>query len=362
LKKIVTIVGARPQFVKAAAVSRILRKTEGIKEILIHTGQHFDNTMSSVFFREMDIPLPDYNLEVNSLTHGAMTGRMIEKIETVLIAENPDWVLVYGDTNSTLAGALAARKLDIRLAHVEAGLRSFNMKMPEEINRVLADRISDVLFCPTENAVQNLHKEGYNEFGCHISQVGDVMYDAAIYYGSMSSTHSDIISRLGVKKNRFIVCTVHRQENTDNLDNLRSIITALNEINHDTPVIFPVHPRTRNILKQNNIDLAFRSIDPVGYFDIIELIKNCSFVMTDSGGMQKEAYFFKKYCITLRNETEWIELVNHGVNFLSGSDRIKILTIYKDILARPAMEQNDSLYGNGDASEKIVGFLRVFNI
>ena len=238
MKKIVTIVGARPQFIKAAAVSRIIRKTEGIQEILIHTGQHFDNTMSAVFFQEMDIPVPDYNLEVNSLTHGAMTGRMIEKIEAVLIAEKPDWVMVYGDTNSTLAGALAARKLDIRVAHVESGLRSFNMKMPEEINRVLADRISDVLFCPTEYAVQNLHKEGFDNFGCQILQVGDVMYDAALYYGSMSSGYSDIISSLGLKKNGFIVCTVHRQENTDNLENLRSIISALNEINRDIPVVF----------------------------------------------------------------------------------------------------------------------------
>jgi UDP-GlcNAc3NAcA epimerase len=361
LKKIATIIGARPQFIKAAAVSRIIQKNEDMREIIIHTGQHFDHNMSSLFFQEMNIPIPDYNLEVNNLTHGAMTGRMIEKIEEVLLVERPDWVMVYGDTNSTLAGALAAAKLDIRIAHVEAGLRSFNMKMPEEINRILTDRISNVLFCPTENAVQNLHKEGFTEFNCRIHQVGDVMYDAALYYGAMSAQRSDILRRLELTTGKYILCTIHRQENTDNRENLKSIIAALNEINHDLPVILPLHPRTKKILDQHQIVTEFDPIEPVGYFDILELMKNCKLVMTDSGGMQKEAYFFEKYCITLRKETEWLELVNHGYNFLASSDPLKILSLYKDIMARNVMQQKTSLYGNGDASVKIVELLRVFN-
>jgi UDP-GlcNAc3NAcA epimerase len=356
VKKIVTIVGARPQFVKAAAVSRIIRKMEGLQEILIHTGQHFDNNMSSVFFREMDIPEPDYNLEVNSLSHGAMTGRMIEKIEEVLFAEKPDWVMVYGDTNSTLAGALAARKLDIGVAHVEAGLRSYNMKMPEEINRVLTDRISNVLFCPSETAVQNLQKEGFKNFPCQILQTGDVMYDAALYYGSMSAERSDIISRLRIENRNFILCTVHRQENTDNPENLLSIVKALNEINRDMPIILPLHPRTRKILQQHKIVLDFEPIDPVGYFDIIELLKNCLLVMTDSGGMQKEAYFFNKFCITLRDETEWIELVTHGYNQLVSIHPEKIVSLYRKLLPQNFINTH-TFYGKGNASMLISDFL-----
>jgi UDP-GlcNAc3NAcA epimerase len=361
LKKLVTVVGARPQFIKAAAVSRAIRDTGGIHETIIHTGQHFDNNMSNVFFREMDIPNPDYNLEINSLSHGAMTGLMLEKIEQVLLAEKPEMVMVYGDTNSTLAGALAAKKLNIKVAHVEAGLRSFNMKMPEEINRILTDRISDILFCPTENAVSNLYKEGYKEFNCQICQVGDVMYDAALFYGAMSAQRSDIIKRLDLCTGKYVLCTVHRQENTDNIENLKSIITALNEINHEIPVVLPLHPRTRKILDQHQINPDFEPTEPVGYFDILELLKNCKLVITDSGGMQKEAYFFEKYCITLRNETEWLELLNHGYNFLSTSNQLKIISLYKEIVAKNAMLQKTSLYGNGDASEKIVEFLRVFN-
>ena len=295
MNKVVTVIGARPQFIKAAAVSRVLRKNDGIKEIIVHTGQHFNHSMSSVFFQEMQIPEPDYNLEINCLSHGAMTGRMIEKIEEVLVVEKPDWVMVYGDTNSTLAGALAAKKLQIRVAHVEAGLRSFNMKMPEEVNRILTDRISDILFCPTENSVQNLLSEGYKKFDCHILQVGDVMYDAALFYGAFSSQRSDIIKRLDLASGKYVLCTIHRQENTDNVENLRSIISSLNEIDREMPVILPLHPRTRKILGQNQIIPDFIPIEPVGYFDILELLKNCKLVMTDSGGMQKEAYFFNKY-------------------------------------------------------------------
>jgi len=359
--KIVTIVGARPQFVKAAAVSRIIRNTPGLKEILIHTGQHFDNNMSSVFFREMDIPEPDYNLEVNNLSHGAMTGRMIEKIEEVLIKESPEWVVVYGDTNSTLAGALAARKLDMKVAHVEAGLRSFNMKMPEEINRIMTDRISTVLFCPTEIAMQNLNNEGFKGFDCDVVQVGDVMYDTALFYGALSSQRSNILEKLELPEGKFVLCSLHRQENTDNTENLISVVSALNEINREIPVILPLHPRTRKFLDLHHILPDFNPIQPVGYFDIIELLKNCRFVLTDSGGMQKEAYFFKKYCITLRNETEWMELVNHNFNFLAGPDPPRILAHYKNIMNKPELQQVAGLYGNGDASSMIVEFLHKYN-
>jgi UDP-GlcNAc3NAcA epimerase len=357
LKRIITVIGARPQFIKAAAVSRAIRKAGGIQEIVVHTGQHFDDNMSSVFFREMDISEPDYQLEINSLTHGAMTGRMIEKIEQVLITEKPDLVMVYGDTNSTLAGALAAKKLNIPVAHVEAGLRSFNMKMPEEVNRILTDRISDILFCPTENAVKNLHQEGFKGYDCQIHQVGDVMYDAALYYGAMSSQRSDILNTLNLNPDHYILCTIHRQENTDNLENLKSIIMALNDINHEIPIVLPLHPRTRKILELNNINLAFEPIDPVGYFDIVELMKHSNMVITDSGGMQKEAYFFKRYCITPRNETEWIELVDNGYNYLSGADHLKIMTLYNNIIAKNTIKESGFLYGNGDASERIVACL-----
>ncbi|MFO7369519.1 MAG: UDP-N-acetylglucosamine 2-epimerase (non-hydrolyzing) [Bacteroidales bacterium] len=353
MKKIVTVIGARPQFVKAAAVSRAIQKSGGLREIIVHTGQHFDENMSSVFFREMEIPEPDYNLQINSLSHGAMTGRMLEKIEEVLLQEKPDFLMVYGDTNSTIAGALAAKKLDIKVIHVEAGLRSFNMKMPEEINRILTDRISDLLFCPTDNAVHNLDNEGFGNFKCQIHQVGDVMYDAALFYSEKSATRSDIMTRLQVNPGDFILCTVHRQENTDNLENLKQIVAALNDINKQKKVILPLHPRTRKILKQHNIVPGFESIDPVGYFDMLELLKNCNLVMTDSGGMQKEAYFFKKYCITLRKETEWIELVNNHYNMLTGADAESIRNSFM-ILKDKEICHINSLYGDGNASIKII--------
>jgi UDP-GlcNAc3NAcA epimerase len=357
LKKIVTIIGARPQFIKAATISRQIRKEKLIHEVIIHTGQHFDSNMSSVFFTEMEIPKPDFNLEISGLSHGAMTGRMIEKIEDILIRESPDLILVYGDTNSTLAGALAAAKLNIRIAHVEAGLRSFNMKMPEEINRILTDRISDQLFCPTQNAVQNLHKEGFDHFNCEIHLVGDVMYDAALYYGSMSSDRSDIMSRLRLRGGKFMLCTVHRQENTDDPARLNSIIEALNEIHRETPVVLPLHPRTRKILAQNSIRTDFEPIEPVGYFDIIELLKHCSLVITDSGGMQKEAYFFKKYCITLREETEWVELVENKYNALAGCDPILIKKGVSQFLGKE-ITVSGGLYGNGNASQLIVDIIK----
>lgn len=351
--KLITIVGARPQFIKAAAVSRIIRESDKVKEILIHTGQHFDDNMSSVFFKDMDIPVPHYNLEINSLTHGAMTGRMMESLEKVLLNEKPDIVMVYGDTNSTLAGALTAKKLNIRVAHVEAGLRSFNMRMPEEINRILTDRISDLLFCPTDTAVGNLELEGFRNFNCEIKNVGDVMYDAALYYGKMSSERSDIIKKLGLIADEFVVCTIHRQENTDNIENLKSILQALNTINRLKTVVLPLHPRTRKIIRDKGLNIGFKVIDPLGYFDITELLKSCKLVITDSGGMQKEAFFFNKFCITVRNETEWKELVENNYNFLTGADHDSILKAYHEIQSMNFVNRHH-FYGKGDASRKII--------
>lgn len=356
MKKIVTIIGARPQFVKASSVSRAFKADKVIEEIIVHTGQHYDQNMSAVFFEEMEIPQPRYNLEVNGASHGAMTGRMLEKIENVLLEEKPKLVMVYGDTNSTLAGALAARKLNIPLAHVEAGLRSFKMTMPEEINRILTDRISDLLFCPTDKAVSNLAAEGFNQFDCQIFKVGDVMYDSALYYGARAEMKSDIINRLGLSQKPFVLCTIHRQENTDDLNNLRSIIKALNLLSHEIKVILPLHPRTRKIMLQNDITAEFETIEPVGYFDIVRLLKNCRMVITDSGGMQKEAYFFGKYCLTLREETEWVELTEHGYNTLVGVNADHISASYKQYINK-SFSNEYNLYGNGDASEKIANLI-----
>ncbi|MDP4663234.1 MAG: UDP-N-acetylglucosamine 2-epimerase (non-hydrolyzing), partial [Salibacteraceae bacterium] len=306
--KILTIVGARPQFIKAAALSRELKSRAGVEEILVHTGQHFDKNMSDVFFDEMNIPKPKYNLEINSLGHGAMTGRMLEGIEKLLLDEKPNMLLVYGDTNSTIAGALAAKKIHVPVGHVEAGLRSFNMRMPEEVNRILTDRISDHLFCPTDTAINNLKNEGFNDFDCKIHRSGDVMQDAALYYAQFSEEKSDVLAKLGNPKN-FVLTTIHRAENTDDPIRLTSIISALNEINKSQQVICPLHPRTRKILENLPEKPAFSIIDPVGYFDMIELLKHASLVMTDSGGLQKEAFFFQNACITMRDQTEWTELV-----------------------------------------------------
>ncbi|OGT09892.1 MAG: UDP-N-acetylglucosamine 2-epimerase [Gammaproteobacteria bacterium GWE2_42_36] len=349
--KIATVIGARPQFIKAAVVSRELKKYKDIQEIIIHTGQHYDWNMSSVFFEEMNIPKPNYFFDINGLNHGAMTGQMLEKIEFVLLKEKPSLVLVYGDTNTTLAGALAAKKHHIKIAHIEAGLRSFNIKMPEEVNRIITDRISDYLFCPTEKAIENLRREGFNSIGAKISNVGDVMYDAVLYYSEFSAKYSSIISRLNL--NDFILCTIHRAENVDFKNRLKSIIEALNHISKEKKIVLPLHPRTKNFIKQSNIKLNFEPIDPVGYFDMLELLKHCQLVITDSGGLQKEAYFFDKFCITLRDETEWVELVENGFNQLAGADPDKIIMLYEG-----ALNQKNhfaaSLYGDGQSAKKIV--------
>ena len=354
--KVVTIIGARPQFIKAAVISREIAKHKEIKEVIVHTGQHFDANMSDVFFEEMHIPKPKYHLDINSIGHGAMTGRMLEKIEEVLLSERPDYVIVYGDTNSTLAGALAAKKMHIKVVHIEAGLRSFNMSMPEEVNRILTDRISDVLCCPTKEAAQNLTDEGYSRFNSKVVITGDVMNDAAIFYRNLISSGQNVISNLGLEGKEFALCTVHRAENTDNLNRLRGIIEALNKISSEIEIVFPVHPRTRKIITENKISLSFKAIDPIGYIDMVRLLTNCKIVLTDSGGLQKEAFFFAKPCVTLRDETEWVELVEGNYNSLAGADQGTIISAYEKMcIAKPDFTKD--LYGSGTAANRIVSLL-----
>ncbi|MEX0273361.1 MAG: non-hydrolyzing UDP-N-acetylglucosamine 2-epimerase [Flavobacteriaceae bacterium] len=360
--KLITIIGARPQFVKAAVVSRAIKEhnlknpEERVEEIIVHTGQHFDGNMSTVFFDQMEIPVPDHNLNINSLSHGAMTGQMLTKIEQVLSDERPDWVLVYGDTNSTIAGALAAKKLHIKVAHVEAGLRSFNMDMPEEVNRIVTDRISDILFCPTQTAVDNLMAEGYSHMPIKIDRCGDVMYDAALYYSDRAKKPQGLETNEG-----FVLSTVHRQENTDDEDRLRAIFGALEEIATGTDVVIPMHPRTTKKLKGYGIKVPVRIkvLEPVGYFEMIWLLQRCGCVITDSGGLQKEAFFFKKPCITVRDETEWVELTQNRVNYLTGADKGKIVETYKTISNNSINFEMD-LYGHGDTGKRIVDQLMAF--
>lgn len=361
--KIITIVGARPQFIKAAVVSRAIAKyneehTNCIEEILVHTGQHYDSNMSDIFFSEMHIPKPNYQLGIGGTTHGAMTGQMLEKIEEIVLIEKPDIVLVYGDTNSTLAGALAAIKLHVPVAHVEAGLRSFNMNMPEEVNRILTDRISKWLFCPTDTAVKNLQSEGFahnnTEVGICICNVGDVMYDAALYYKKIARPSNKVTLLLEKMRTNFYLATIHRAENTDNPVLLGNIIRALDKIAENLPVILPIHPRTRKLVAQNNITIKnITLIEPVGYFDMITLLSNCSGVFTDSGGVQKEAFFFGKPCITMREETEWVELVEHGCNTLVGADYSKIM-VAQQAIANQQVDTSKMLYGDGNAGFKII--------
>lgn len=326
--KIATILGARPQFVKASVLSRVIKNHDEIEEIIVHTGQHYDNNMSEVFFSEMEIPKPKYFLNINGLGHGAMTGQMLEKIEEILISEKPDAVVVFGDTNSTLAGALAAKKLGIKLVHIEAGLRSFNMDMPEEINRILTDRISDLLLCPTDTALDNLEREGYSGLPVKIVKTGDIMLDAVQYYSKNSESKTNVYQKLNLDKGKFVLATIHRQENTDNLVHLKEIFEGLVRISKEQKVILPLHPRTRNILTNNHLHYDIEIIDPVGYFDMLELLKNCSMVVTDSGGLQKEAFFNQKPVIIARTETEWVELVNHGFAQIVAADHQKMFDAF----------------------------------
>ncbi len=347
--RIVSVVGARPQFIKAAPVSRQLRREHG--EVLLHTGQHYDYGMSQVFFNELDIPAPDFNLSIGSASHGRQTGEMLVGIEKVLLEERPDWVLVYGDTNSTLAGALAAAKLHVPVAHVEAGLRSFNRRMPEEINRVLTDHVADLLFCPTQTAVDNLAAEGIVA-GVH--DVGDVMCDAVLYNGALAAERSRVLEDLGVQPGAYLLATVHRPRNTDDPDRLRSILEAFESVGET--IIFPAHPRTQEAVaaQAQRIPSNVRLTEPVGYLDMLQLEQRARIILTDSGGVQKEAYLFGVPCITLREETEWVETVQTGWNRLVGAVRDEIVAAVKD--CQPPIER-PPLFGDGHAAEKIVALL-----
>lgn len=354
MKKIVTVIGARPQFIKAAAVSRAIVVYGGLHELIVHTGQHFDANMSQIFFDQMSIPRPDYHLDIHSLSHGAMTGAMLAGIEEVLIKERPDWVMVYGDTNSTLAGALAAAKLHIPVAHVEAGLRSFNMQMPEEVNRILTDRVSSLLFCPSEVALGNLKREGFDHGPARMIVTGDVMVDAMQFFSRQA------LPPRGLElPSRFVVATVHRAENTDDVARLAELLAAINEVALVMPVVFPVHPRTSAILRTKGLPALSERVlvtEPMGYLEMLYLLDRCQMVFTDSGGMQKEAYLFGKPCITLREETEWTELVDAGFNRICGSDKREILAAFNHFQTA-SIDFEPGLYGDGQAAARIVDAL-----
>lgn len=361
--KIITVVGVRPQFVKAAAVSRALtafnirNNNIYLEEKIVHTGQHYDDNMSKIFFEELQIQSPSVNLEVGSGSHGYQSGVMLERIERILIECKPDLVLVYGDTNSTLAASLAASKLHVPIAHVEAGLRSFNRRMPEEINRVVTDHLSTILFCPTDIAVQNLAKEGITK---DVHQVGDVMYDSVLFNSELSGKSSNILKRLSLKNKSFYLATIHRAENTDNKKRLHGILDAFNSI--DVPIVLPLHPRTKKTLgtKLNKFNKEVRIIDPVSYLDMLALEKHSRIIFTDSGGVQKEAFWLGVPCITLRDETEWVELVHAGCNQIVGADTSAILEALlkaEEILEHGFPLYTPNLYGDGCSSEKIAAIL-----
>lgn len=358
MKKIVTVLGARPQFIKASVVSKAIEQAGKLQEIVVHTGQHFDSNMSEVFFKELGINTPQYHLQISGGQHGEMTGRMLVAIEKVLMDEKPDAVMVYGDTNSTLAGALAAVKLGIPVAHVEAGLRSFNLAMPEEINRILTDRISRWLFTPTEIATCHLRKEGVEEE--RIIPVGDVMYDVALQHGSRVGTDERVLKHLGLQPKSYILATLHRVENTDDPHRLAEIVEALKEVTKSFPVIWPLHPRTRHALQRNGglpAGLAhLHIIEPVGYLDMVQLEKYAAVIATDSGGVQKEAFFHQVPCVTLRDETEWVELVEAGWNRLAPPTSAREIG---EAIAAALGTRGKAVepYGIGNTAEKIVAEL-----
>jgi UDP-GlcNAc3NAcA epimerase len=377
--KIVTIVGARPQFIKAAAIRRAIQKFNHrrgqIQETWIHTGQHYDYLMDKVFFEELELPKPDYHLGVGSGSHARQTGMMLERIETVLQKEKCEVVMVYGDTNSTLAGALAAAKLNIPVAHVEAGLRSYNQAMPEEVNRLLTDHLSTFLFCPTKQAVRNLLKEGVKDGRRRIvKNVGDVMYDSILYYSQLAERTSTLLKDLNLVKTynsrvtshqsrvtNYYLATLHRAENTDDPQVLKSILKALNEIGRNTPVILPLHPRTKKMMKVYHPFPECKNIkfiEPVSYLDMLQLEKNAKAILTDSGGIQKEAYWFKVPCLTLREETEWVETIKHGWNKLVGSKEKSIIEAVSQFTGKSLPRKKSGIFGDGKAGEKIVRILK----
>lgn len=373
MKKIITIIGARPQIIKSSAISRAIKNhfSKEIQEIIVHTGQHYDENMSDIFFKEMGIPFPNYNLNVGSGSHGAQTAKMIEGLEEIYLNEKPDAVLVYGDTNSTIAGALAAVKIHIPVIHVEAGLRSYNKAMPEEVNRIACDHMSSLLFSPTITGLENLEKEGFtlisNEKATanspRVFQCGDIMYDNSLYFSSISDEKSTLLNLLGLKKDEYILTTIHRDSNTDIAENLENIFKALLEISKVSglSVVFPAHPRTRGKMKDQLSDELYQEvensdkfimIDPAGFLDIIALEKNARLIVTDSGGLQKEAYFFQKPCVILRPQTEWVEIVNNGNAMLANSDYFRIVDAFSKLYSKFDFTYPD-FYGNGAAAEFI---------
>jgi len=356
-KKILTVVGARPQFVKAAALSREISKHPELEEKIIHTGQHFDDSMSKIFFEEMDIPDPHFRFNINSMTHGAMTGTMVIEIEKVMMAENPDLVLLYGDTNSTLAGVLAARKLNLKIAHVESGLRFFDNTIPEEINRLVADRLSDILFCPTQTAIDNLIKEGYGQYGIDLVRTGDIMCDTVFYYRKKmrQQTFPELEAIIG--NGPFVLLTCHRDNSTKE-ENLPKVVNAINKIALTTKVIFPVHPRTKKKLAEWNLKLSDNVIltEPQGYFSMLYLLDACATVVSDSGGLQKEAYLMGKKCLFLHPFTPWVELVENGFVTCTSLNEEEILNQYQSmLLASP--DFSIALYGDGASAKTITDYI-----
>lgn len=368
--KIVTIIGARPQIIKAAALSRAIKNnfSSQITEIIVHTGQHYDDNMSQVFFDELEIPLPNYNLNVGSGNHGKQTATMISAIEDVLLIEKPNAIVLYGDTNSTLAGAMAASKIHIPVIHIEAGLRSFNKSMPEEINRIMCDHVSTLLFSPTKTGFNNLIQEGflsqnnapYSIDNPKIYHCGDVMFDNSLFFSKISDVKTSIINDLKLKNNGFILATIHRNNNTDEPIRLNALFKSLNDIsiNHQLQIVLPLHPRTSNLLDRNlSKDLAeairlnsnFKIISPVSFLEMLALEKNCCLVMTDSGGVQKEAFYFEKPCVILRPETEWIELLENGAALIADADENKIKFSFEQLIAKKDLSF-PKLYGDGNAA------------
>jgi len=352
--KVLTVVGARPQFIKVAAVSHAIEKAAGrVTEVIVHTGQHFDANMSAVFFEELAIPEPKYNLGISGGTHGEMTGRMLAPVEKVILDERPDLVMIHGDTNSTLAASLAAVKIHVPIGHVEAGLRSYNRRIPEEVNRVVADHLSNLLFCPTPVAVENLAKEGIVK---GVFMTGDVMYDSAIHYRRVAEQRSDAMKRLGLAKGEFYLATIHRPDNASDVDRLRGLLDVLDEA--PRPVVLPVHPRTRKTLEEGGLKpKRIRMTEPASYLDMLLLENNARVIVTDSGGVQKEAYFAGVPCITLRPETEWVELVEAGWNRLVGHDAAAIRRAIEWAETMDRSSGGRSLYGDGHAAERIVAIL-----
>ncbi len=349
--KFITVLGARPQFIKAAPVSRELRKEH--EELIIHTGQHYDANMSDIFFEELHIPKPDFHLGVGSGSHGKQTGDMLAQIEEILLAEKPDYLLVYGDTNSTLAGALAAAKLHIPVVHIEAGLRSFNKKMPEEINRIMTDHVSEYLFCPTDTAIENLTNENITH---NVINVGDVMYDAVVYNKKLANEGSEILAKHGVESKQYHLITIHRAENTDDEQKINNILEAFSKI--DELKVWPIHPRTKHKLESYGLKLDeianLKVIEPVGYLDMLTLESNAKKIITDSGGVQKEAYFMEVPCVTVREQTEWVETLEGEANILVGTDVDKII----EAVNKEVSPSYKLVFGDGNASRKIVEAIR----